>query len=116
MAEGLQQRLLGPGDEGGPVETAFRDLAEIDGPAGERLSRGVEQVVEDEDLLRQGNFALARRRGDGDLRPGDAPGLAEIGHDEALLAVLDKYAPVRFSRRLGLSFCNSATARAMAVL
>ena len=55
-----------------------------------RLSRGVEQVVEDEDLLREGNFAGAVARGHADLRPGDAPRLAEIGQDEALLGRVDK--------------------------
>ena len=58
--------------------------------SGKQVSRGVEQVVEDEDLLREGDFAGAAARGDADLRPGDAPRLAEIGQDEALLGSFDK--------------------------
>jgi hypothetical protein len=90
VAEGFQQGLFGPGDEGGPVKTAFRDLAKVDAPAGEGLSRGVEQVVQNEDLLRQGDFLLTIDRGDADLRPGNAPGLAEIGHQETVVIILDK--------------------------
>jgi hypothetical protein len=41
-------------------------------------------------ILREGNFPGAAARGDADLRPGDAPDLAEIGQDEALLGRVNK--------------------------
>jgi hypothetical protein len=59
MAKGFQQWGFGRGDEGRSIKPAFRNLAEIDAPAGKGLSRGVQQVVQDEDLLREGDFSLA---------------------------------------------------------
>lgn len=86
----VPERFLDPGGGGGFGNPPFRHPADIDVPAAQGFTGGINQAGRDQDLVRQRQLFPASRRGDANLRPQGHPGLAAEEDDAPLWLNLNK--------------------------